>query len=142
MNLNFKLTNPSNPVHIMSYSGARGNASQVHQLVGIRGLMSDPQGQMIDLPIQSNLCEGLSLTEYTISYYGARKGVVDTAIRMSDARYFMRRLVEVFQRIVVRITDCGSTRGISVSLRKGMMERIFIQSLIGCILANDVYLGL
>ncbi|CAN6462234.1 unnamed protein product [Victoria cruziana] len=71
MNLNFNLTNPSNLVHIMSYSGARGNASQVHQLVGIRGLMSDPQGQMIDLPIQSNLCEVLSLTKYTISCYGA-----------------------------------------------------------------------
>ncbi|CAN6462254.1 unnamed protein product [Victoria cruziana] len=142
MNLNFKLTNPSNLVHIMSYSGARGNASQVHQLVGIRGLMSDPQGQMIDLPIQSNLCEGLSLTEYTISCYGARKGVVDTVVRMSDARYFMRRLVEVFQHIVVRRMDCGSTRGISMSLRKGMTERIFIQMLIGCVLANDVYLDI
>nr|YP_010167202.1 RNA polymerase beta'' subunit [Nymphaea rubra]QRW37185.1 RNA polymerase beta'' subunit [Nymphaea rubra] len=142
MNLNFKMTDPSNPVHIMSYSGARGNASQVHQLVGMRGLMSDPQGQMIDLPIQSNLREGLSLTEYTISCYGARKGVVDTAVRTSDAGYLTRRLVEVVQHIVVRRTDCGSTRGISVSLRKGMTERIFIQTLIGRVLANDVYLGL
>nr|ANJ59812.3 RNA polymerase beta'' subunit [Nymphaea jamesoniana] len=142
MNLNFKMTDPSNPVHIMSYSGARGNASQVHQLVGMRGLMSDPQGQMIDLPIQSNLREGLSLTEYTISCYGARKGVVDTAVRTSDAGYLTRRLVEVVQHIVVRRTDCGSIRGISVSLRKGMTERIFIQTLIGRVLANDVYLGL
>ncbi|CAN6447270.1 unnamed protein product [Victoria cruziana] len=142
MNLNFKMTDPSNPVHIMSYSGARGNASQVHQLVGMRGLMSDPQGQMIDLPIQSNLCEGLSLTEYTISCYGACKGVVDTAIRMSDAAYLTRRLVEVVQHIVVRRTDCGSTRGIFVSLRKGMTERIFIQMLIGRVLANDVYLDI
>ncbi|KAL3648257.1 DNA-directed RNA polymerase subunit beta'' [Castilleja foliolosa] len=77
----------------MSFSGARGNASQVHQLVGMRGLMSDPQGQMIDLPIQSNLREGLSLTEYIISCYGARKGVVDTAVRTSDAGYLTRRLV-------------------------------------------------
>ncbi|CAN6447271.1 unnamed protein product [Victoria cruziana] len=140
MNLNFKMTDPSNPVHIMSYSGARGNASQVHQLVGMRGLMSDPQGQMIDLPIQSNLREGLSLTEYTISCYGARKGVVDTAVRTSDAGYLTRRLVEVVQHIVVCRTDCGSTRGISVSLRKGMTERILIQTLIGRVLANDVYL--
>ncbi|KAL2244155.1 UNVERIFIED_CONTAM: DNA-directed RNA polymerase subunit beta [Sesamum indicum] len=75
MNPNFRMTDPFNPVHIMSFSGARGNASQVHQLVGMRGLMSDPQGQMIDLPIQSNLREGLSLTEYIISCYGARKGL-------------------------------------------------------------------
>ncbi|KAL5070638.1 hypothetical protein RYX36_021525 [Vicia faba] len=108
MNSNFRMTDPFNPVHIMSFSGARGNASQVHQLVGMRGLMSDPQGQMIDLPIQSNLREGLSLTEYIISCYGARKGVVDTAVRTSDAGYLTRRLVEVVQHIVVRRTDCGS----------------------------------
>uniref|UniRef100_A0A803MIM7 DNA-directed RNA polymerase n=1 Tax=Chenopodium quinoa TaxID=63459 RepID=A0A803MIM7_CHEQI len=75
MNPNFRMTDPYNPVHIMSFSGARGNVSQVHQLVGMRRLMSDPQGQMIDLPIQSNLREGLSLTEYIISCYGARKGL-------------------------------------------------------------------
>ncbi|CAH8281154.1 unnamed protein product [Arabidopsis lyrata] len=115
MNPNFRMTDPFNPVHMMSFSGARGNASQVHQLVGMRGLMSDPQGQMIDLPIQSNLREGLSLTEYIISCYGARKGVVDTAVRTSDAGYLTRRLVEVVQHIVVRRTDCGTIRGISVS---------------------------
>nr|WDS81066.1 RNA polymerase beta'' subunit [Stephania cephalantha] len=142
MNPNFRMTDPSNPVHIMSFSGARGNASQVHQLVGMRGLMSDPQGQMIDLPIQSNLREGLSLTEYIISCYGARKGVVDTAVRTSDAGYLTRRLVEVVQHIVVRRTDCGTIRGISVSPRNGMMtERIFIQTLIGRVLADDIYIG-
>ncbi|KAI3834096.1 hypothetical protein MKX03_024707 [Papaver bracteatum] len=142
MNPNFRMTDPLNPVHIMSFSGARGNASQVHQLVGMRGLMSDPQGQMIDLPIQSNLREGLSLTEYIISCYGARKGVVDTAVRTSDAGYLTRRLVEVVQHIVVRRTDCGTIRGISVSPRNGMMtERIFIQTLIGRVLADDIYMG-
>nr|YP_010024321.1 RNA polymerase beta'' subunit [Agastache rugosa]QOP63929.1 RNA polymerase beta'' subunit [Agastache rugosa]QUB07756.1 RNA polymerase beta'' subunit [Agastache rugosa]UZA66070.1 RNA polymerase beta'' subunit [Agastache rugosa] len=142
MNSNFRMTDPFNPVHIMSFSGARGNASQVHQLVGMRGLMSDPQGQMIDLPIQSNLREGLSLTEYIISCYGARKGVVDTAVRTSDAGYLTRRLVEVVQHIVVRRTDCGTVRGISVSPRNGMMpERIFIQTLIGRVLADDIYMG-
>uniref|UniRef100_UPI0030E414D2 RNA polymerase beta'' subunit n=1 Tax=Ceratocephala orthoceras TaxID=286838 RepID=UPI0030E414D2 len=142
MNPNFRMTDPSNPVHIMSFSGARGNASQVHQLVGMRGLMSDPQGQMIDLPIQSNLREGLSLTEYIISCYGARKGVVDTAVRTSDAGYLTRRLVEVVQHIVVRRTDCGTTRGISVSPQNGMIpERIFIQTLIGRVLADDLYIG-
>nr|YP_009578039.1 RNA polymerase beta'' subunit [Gonocaryum lobbianum]QBK32656.1 RNA polymerase beta'' subunit [Gonocaryum lobbianum] len=142
MNPNFRMTDPFNPVHIMSFSGARGNASQVHQLVGMRGLMSDPQGQMIDLPIQSNLREGLSLTEYIISCYGARKGVVDTAVRTSDAGYLTRRLVEVVQHIVVRRTDCGTSRGISVSPRNGMMpEKIFIQTLIGRVLADDIYMG-
>nr|QVD45022.1 RNA polymerase beta'' subunit [Primula rubifolia] len=142
MNPNFRLTDPFNPVHIMSFSGARGNASQVHQLVGMRGLMSDPQGQMIDLPIQSNLREGLSLTEYIISCYGARKGVVDTAVRTSDAGYLTRRLVEVVQHIVVRRTDCGTIRGSFVSPQNGMMpERIFIQTLIGRVLADDIYMG-
>nr|YP_009890472.1 RNA polymerase beta'' subunit [Alyssum alyssoides]QKK36844.1 RNA polymerase beta'' subunit [Alyssum alyssoides] len=144
MNPNFRMTDPLNPVHMMSFSGARGNASQVHQLVGMRGLMSDPQGQMIDLPIQSNLREGLSLTEYIISCYGARKGVVDTAVRTSDAGYLTRRLVEVVQHIVVRRTDCGTIRGISVSPRnknRMMSERIFIQTLIGRVLADDIYIG-
>nr|YP_010599190.1 RNA polymerase beta'' subunit [Primulina maciejewskii]WAL03567.1 RNA polymerase beta'' subunit [Primulina maciejewskii] len=142
MNPNFSMTDPFNPVHIMSFSGARGNASQVHQLVGMRGLMSDPQGQMIDLPIQSNLREGLSLTEYIISCYGARKGVVDTAVRTSDAGYLTRRLVEVVQHIAIRRTDCGTIRGISVSPHNGIMpERIFIQTLIGRVLADDIYMG-
>ncbi|KAJ4699471.1 DNA-directed RNA polymerase subunit beta'', partial [Melia azedarach] len=101
MNPNFRMTDPFNPVHIMSFSGARGNASQVHQLVGMRGLMSDPQGQMIDLPIQSNLREGLSLTEYIISCYGARKGVGGyrcTNNRMPDI--LTRRLVEVVHTLL------------------------------------------
>nr|YP_009138248.1 RNA polymerase beta' subunit [Erodium chrysanthum]ACH47337.1 RNA polymerase beta subunit [Erodium chrysanthum]AIA81381.1 RNA polymerase beta' subunit [Erodium chrysanthum] len=142
MNPHFRSTDPLNPVHIMSFSGARGNASQVHQLIGMRGLMSDPQGQMIDLPIQSNLREGLSLTEYIISSYGARKGVVDTAIRTADAGYLTRRLVEVVQHVVVRRTDCGTTRGIPVSPPKGTVpERSFIQTLSGRVLANDLYMG-
>nr|YP_009721101.1 RNA polymerase subunit beta'' [Puya mirabilis]QGN04199.1 RNA polymerase subunit beta'' [Puya mirabilis]WHE20175.1 RNA polymerase beta'' subunit [Puya mirabilis] len=142
MNPNFRMTDPSNPVYLMSFSGARGNASQIHQLVGMRGLMSDPQGQMIDLPIQSNLREGLSLTEYIISCYGARKGVVDTAVRTSDAGYLTRRLVEVVQHIIVRRRDCGTIRGISVSPQNGMTEKIFVQTLIGRVLADDIYIGL
>uniref|UniRef100_A0AAU7E4Q0 DNA-directed RNA polymerase subunit beta'' n=1 Tax=Hypericum petiolulatum TaxID=1137009 RepID=A0AAU7E4Q0_9ROSI len=142
MHPNFRMTDPLNSVHIMSFSGARGNTSQVHQLVGMRGLMSDPQGQMIDLPIPSNLREGLSLTEYIISCYGARKGVVDTAVRTADAGYLTRRLVEVVQHIVVRRTDCGSTRGIPVSPRNKINpESFFIQTLIGRVLANNLYIG-
>nr|UDZ61189.1 RNA polymerase beta subunit [Sagittaria montevidensis] len=141
MNPNFRMTNPSNPVHLMSFSGARGNASQVHQLVGMRGLMSDPQGQMIDLPIQSNLREGLSLTEYIISCYGARKGVVDTAVRTSDAGYLTRRLVEVVQHLIVRRRDCGTIQGVSVSPRNGMTQRNLTQTLMGRVLADDIYMG-
>nr|YP_009407444.1 RNA polymerase beta'' subunit [Dionaea muscipula]ASA46402.1 RNA polymerase beta'' subunit [Dionaea muscipula] len=142
MTPNFRMTDPFNPVHIMSFSGARGSASQVHQLVGMRGLMSDPQGQIIDLPIPSNLREGLSLTEYIISCYGARKGVVDTAVRTSDAGYLTRRLIEVVQHIVVRRADCGTVRGSLVSLRKGTMpDQNWIQTLIGRVLADDIYIG-
>ena len=97
---------------------------------------------MIDLPIQSNLHEGLSLTEYIISCYGARKGVVDTAIRTADAGYLTRRLVEVVQHIIVRRRDCGTIRGISVSPQNGMTETIFVQTLIGRVLADDIYIGL
>ncbi|MCE5166629.1 DNA-directed RNA polymerase subunit beta'', partial [Datura stramonium] len=88
------------------------------------------------------IMEGLSLTEYIIFCYGARKGVVDTAIRTSDAGYLTRRLVEVVQHIVVRRTDCGTARGMSVSPRNGMMpERIFSQTLIDRVLADDIYMG-
>ncbi|KAK9663239.1 hypothetical protein RND81_O300800 [Saponaria officinalis] len=142
MNPNFRMTDPYNPVHIMSFSGARGNASQVHQLVGMRGLMSDPQGQMIDLPIQSNLREGLSLTEYIISCYGAPQrgcGYGCTNIRCG---YLTRRLVEVVQHIVVRRTDSGTIRGIFVSPQNGRVpERLFPKILIGRVLADDIYLG-
>lgn len=127
MNPNFTMTDPTNPVHMMSFSGARGSTSQVHQLVGMRGLMSDPRGQVIDLPIRNNLREGLSLTEYIISCYGARKGVVDTAVRTSDAGYLTRRLVEVVQHIVVREKDCETIRSIAVNLiegRKGFIRTI------------------
>nr|DBA09233.1 TPA_asm: RNA polymerase beta'' subunit [Corydalis lupinoides] len=142
MNPNFRMTDPLNPVHIMSFSGARGSASQVHQLIGMRGLMTDPQGRMIELPIQSNFREGLSLTEYIISCYGARKGVVDTAVRTADAGYLTRRLVEVVQHIIVRRTDCGTIRGISVNPREERMtERILIQTLMGRVLADNIYMG-
>eukprot|EP00850_Spirogloea_muscicola_P023829 SM000392S14718 [mRNA] locus=s392:4847:14461:+ [translate_table: standard] len=142
MNPNFRITDPLNPVHMMSFSGARGSSSQVHQLVGMRGLMSDPQGQIIDLPIQSNFREGLSLTEYIISCYGARKGVVDTAVRTSDAGYLTRRLVEVVQHVVVRRIDCGTTHGIRfrpIQERKVNSHLSFQNKLIGRVLANYVY---
>nr|BDA99297.1 RNA polymerase beta'' subunit [Cryptomonas sp. NIES-3952] len=116
----FKETDPLNPVYIMAFSGARGNISQVKQLVGMRGLMSDPHGQIIDLPIKSNFREGLTVTEYVISCYGARKGLVDTALRTADSGYLTRRLVDVAQDIIIREVDCGTTRGIVL---KDMLDK-------------------
>nr|BDA99003.1 RNA polymerase beta'' subunit [Rhodomonas sp. NIES-2332] len=108
----FKETDPLNTIYIMAFSGARGNISQVRQLVGMRGLMADPQGQIIDLPIKSNFREGLTVTDYIISSYGARKGLVDTALRTADSGYLTRRLVDVAQDIIIREIDCDTDRGI------------------------------
>jgi DNA-directed RNA polymerase subunit beta' len=108
----FKETDPLNTIYIMAFSGARGNIAQVRQLVGMRGLMADPQGQIIDLPIKSNFREGLTVTDYIISSYGARKGLVDTALRTADSGYLTRRLVDVAQDIIIREIDCDTDRGI------------------------------
>ena len=109
----FKESDPFNPLFIMAFSGARGNISQVRQLVGMRGLMADPQGQIIDLPIQSNFREGLNVTEYIISSYGARKGLVDTALRTADSGYLTRRLVDVAQDVIVREENCLTYEGLT-----------------------------
>jgi DNA-directed RNA polymerase subunit beta' len=101
-----------NPVYMMAFSGARGNLSQVRQLVGMRGLMADSQGKIIDQPIKTNFREGLTVTEYIISSYGARKGIVDTALKTADSGYLTRRLVDVAQDVIVQIPDCGTERGI------------------------------
>jgi DNA-directed RNA polymerase subunit beta' len=103
-----------NPVYMMAFSGARGNISQVRQLVGMRGLMADSQGQIIDLPIKANFREGLNVTEYIISSYGARKGLVDTALKTADSGYLTRRLVDVAQDVIVRDVDCKTSRYITM----------------------------
>ena len=99
---------------MMAFSGARGNLSQVRQLVGMRGLMSDPNGQIIDLPIKANFREGLSITDYVISSYGARKGIVDTALKTADSGYLTRRLVDVAQHVIIRELDCETKNGVRV----------------------------
>lgn len=110
----FESSDPLNSVYMMAFSGARGNISQVRQLVGMRGLMADPQGEIIDLPIKTNFREGLTVTEYIISSYGARKGLVDTALRTADSGYLTRRLVDVSQDVIIREIDCGTSRTITV----------------------------
>jgi DNA-directed RNA polymerase subunit beta' len=107
----FRAKDVLNSVYMMAFSGARGNISQVRQLVGMRGLMANPQGEIIDLPIKTNFREGLTVTEYIISSYGARKGLVDTALRTADSGYLTRRLVDVSQDVIVREMDCGTQRG-------------------------------
>jgi DNA-directed RNA polymerase subunit beta' len=104
----------TNPINMMATSGARGNTSQITQLGGMRGLMSDPSGQIIDLPIKANFREGLTVLEYFISTHGARKGLADTALRTADSGYLTRRLVDVSQDVIVREHDCGTDAGIVV----------------------------
>ena len=107
---------PFNPISIVTSSGARGSERQITQLAGMRGLMSDPFGNLIeDLPIKSNFHEGLNVLEYFISTHGARKGLADTALRTADAGYLTRRLVDVAQDVIVRGHDCGTVNGIYVS---------------------------
>lgn len=110
----FRQTDIFNPVYMMAFSGARGNISQVRQLVGMRGLMADQQGQVLDFPIRRNFREGLTVTEYMISCYGARKGLVDTALRTANSGYLTRRLVDVAQSVIIQQFDCGTTEGLEI----------------------------
>ncbi|OBQ15347.1 DNA-directed RNA polymerase subunit beta'' [Anabaena sp. AL93] len=138
--VHFKKTNPLNSVYMMAFSGARGNISQVRQLVGMRGLMADPQGEIIDLPIKTNFREGLTVTEYIISSYGARKGLVDTALRTADSGYLTRRLVDVSQDVIVREFDCGTNRGLTIgAMVEGNKTLIKLATrLMGRVVGEDV----
>jgi DNA-directed RNA polymerase subunit beta' len=101
-----------NPVYMMARSGARGNIKQIRQLAGMRGLMANPKGEILDRPIKANFREGLSVLEYFISTHGARKGLADTALRTADSGYLTRRLVDVAQDVIVRQADCGTDEGV------------------------------
>nr|AOC61448.1 beta'' subunit of RNA polymerase [Rhexinema sarcinoideum] len=138
---NFKKTDELNPVFLMAFSGARGNISQVRQLTSMRGLMSDPQGRIINFPIQSNFREGLTLTEYLISCHGARKGVVDTALRTATSGYLTRRLVDVAHHVIIRGFDCGTQKGILLTdFKKGSKILIALKNrLVGRRLAEDIW---
>ncbi|WP_349409118.1 DNA-directed RNA polymerase subunit beta' [Pseudalkalibacillus sp. SCS-8] len=109
---------PHNPIYMMSDSGARGNASNFTQLAGMRGLMANPAGRIIELPIKSSFREGLTVLEYFISTHGARKGLADTALKTADSGYLTRRLVDVAQDVIVREKDCGTDRGLTVKAIK------------------------
>jgi len=104
-----------NPIFMMADSGARGSKSQIKQLAGMRGLMANPSGKIIELPIRASFREGLDVLQYFISTHGARKGNADTALKTADSGYLTRRLVDVSQDVIVRYEDCGSTQGFEVS---------------------------
>jgi DNA-directed RNA polymerase subunit beta' len=113
-----------NPIYMMAHSGARGNVSQITQLAGMRGLMANPAGKIIEQPIRTNFREGLTVMEYFISTHGARKGLADTALRTADSGYLTRRLVDVAQDVIVREDDCGTDKGITVTAIKDGNEVI------------------
>ncbi len=107
-----------NPIYMMADSGARGSKQQIRQLAGMRGLMADPSGQIIEVPIRANFREGLTVLEFFVSSHGARKGLADTALRTADSGYLTRRLVDVSQEVIIREEDCFAERG---DTPKGMM---------------------
>jgi DNA-directed RNA polymerase subunit beta' len=128
-------------VLMMSQSGARGSVQQIRQLAGMRGLMADPTGRIIDLPIKANFSEGLTVLEYFISTHGARKGLADTALRTADSGYLTRRLVDVAQDVIVRIEDCETTAGIWVDLEDEALKERVIDRYAGRIASQDVVIG-
>jgi DNA-directed RNA polymerase subunit beta' len=138
----FKNYDPLNSVYIMAFSGARGNLSQVRQLVGMRGLMSDPSGEIMNLPIKKNFREGLTITDYLMSGYGARKGIVDTALKTANSGYLTRRLIDVGQDILIREKDCSTTHSFLLALNVNTDSRtknLIYDKLLGRILSKAVY---
>ena len=138
----FKNYDPLNSVYIMAFSGARGNLSQVRQLVGMRGLMSDPSGEIMNLPIKKNFREGLTITDYLMSGYGARKGIVDTALKTANSGYLTRRLIDVGQDILIREKDCFSTHSFLLSLdpkADSKTKSLIYDKLLGRILSKTIY---
>ena len=136
----FKNYDPLNSVYIMAFSGARGNLSQVRQLVGMRGLMSDPSGEIMNLPIKKNFREGLTITDYLMSGYGARKGIVDTALKTANSGYLTRRLIDVGQDILIREKDCLTTHSffITADLKDSKSSDLVFDKILGRILSKPL----
>jgi DNA-directed RNA polymerase subunit beta' len=125
-----------NPIYMMANSGARGSMKQIRQLAGMRGLMANPKGEIIERPIQANFMEGLSVLEYFISTHGARKGLADTALRTADSGYLTRRLVDVAQDVIIRDEDCKTKEFIDVPV---YVPEGINRSILGRVVAEDVY---
>jgi len=131
----FKTYDPLNSVYIMAFSGARGNLSQVRQLVGMRGLMADPSGEIMRVPIKKNFREGLTITDYLMSGYGARKGIVDTALKTANSGYLTRRLIDIAQDIIIREKDCLTSASFIIDNK----DELDHQQVIGRVLAKPIY---
>jgi DNA-directed RNA polymerase subunit beta' len=125
-----------NPIFMMANSGARGTIKQIRQLAGMRGLMANPKGEIIERPIRANFMEGLTVLEYFISTHGARKGLADTALRTADSGYLTRRLVDVAQDVIIREPDCGTAGYIDLKLRDEQGEAN--GNLVGRIAAEEI----
>lgn len=132
---------PLNSVYIMAISGARGNFSQVRQLVGMRGLMSDPSGEIMNLPIKKNFREGLTITDYLMSGYGARKGIIDTALKTANSGYLTRRLIDVGQDILIREKDCLTTHSflLTIDQSESIQNSKIYNRILGRILSKPIY---
>ncbi|HYX75713.1 MAG TPA: DNA-directed RNA polymerase subunit beta', partial [Gaiellaceae bacterium] len=131
-----KNLNELNPIYMMANSGARGSFKQIRQLAGMRGLMANPKGEIIERPIKANFMEGLSVLEYFISTHGARKGLADTALRTADSGYLTRRLVDVSQDVIIREGNCKTKEFITLPIR---VPEGLNKSLLGRTLAEDVH---
>ena len=131
----FKTYDPLNSVYIMAFSGARGNLSQVRQLVGMRGLMADPSGEIMRVPIKKNFREGLTITDYLMSGYGARKGIVDTALKTANSGYLTRRLIDIAQDIIIREKNCLTSASFIIEND----DKVDSEQIIGRVLTNAVY---
>ena len=131
----------NNPIRMMIDSGARGSRGQLAQMAGIRGVMADPTGRIIDYPITTNFREGMNMLEYFISTHGARKGSADTALRTAKSGYLTRRLVDVAQDIIVREEDCGTTKGIKMTalVKDGKVVIPLAARVMGRVSLEDVY---
>ena len=144
MEANFPKTNP---VYIMVNSGARGNMMQMRQIAGMRGLVANPKGEIIPRPIKANFREGLSVLEYFISTHGARKGLADTALRTADSGYLTRRLVDVSQDVIIREEDCGTDRGVALTIAAPTADGTLVKdayvetSVYARVLSEDVKVG-
>jgi DNA-directed RNA polymerase subunit beta' len=136
----FKNYDPLNSVYIMAFSGARGNLSQVRQLVGMRGLMSDPSGEIMNLPIKKNFREGLTITDYLMSGYGARKGIVDTALKTANSGYLTRRLIDVGQDILIREKDCLTKHSffLTADSKDPKLSSLILDKILGRILSKPI----
>jgi DNA-directed RNA polymerase subunit beta' len=135
----FKNYDPLNSVYIMAFSGARGNLSQVRQLVGMRGLMSDPSGEIMNLPIKKNFREGLTITDYLMSGYGARKGIVDTALKTANSGYLTRRLIDVGQDILIREKDCLTQQSFLLTIKNQKDLQLIHDKILGRVLCKPIY---